>query len=391
MLLPSIETERLTLRFLSKSESQLAIDYYKRNKDHLGKTMPAFGPSFFEQTHWENKIKQYTSEFKDGSSCRFFILPKNKNIVIGTISFTDIVRGVYQGCFLGYGIDKEYEGKGLMTEALKPLIEYVFRELNIHKLLANYMPWNRPSGRVLEKLGFYEVGLAKEELYLAGKWQDHIETRLINPGWKNIDKKIDQTEPIVISDYKERWPLQFLEIKNLLINALGDLVFSIDHIGSTSIPGLGAKDRIDVQITVNEITDELKSQLDFKLIENKFEKSKNYSDHRPPGDNSTEKNWKKLYFSGAHPDLDFKSNIHVRILGHENQKYSLLFRDYLRTNLDSMQAYETLKKELSLYHCFDRVAYCEIKDPACDLIMVSAREWANNTGWTIEESLEGRV
>ena len=185
MTLPIIETERLILRLLEKSESQLALDYFTRNKEHLGATMPTLKPSFFELSHWENRVDKNISEFNDGSSCRFFILPKEKSVVIGTANFTEILRGVYQGCFLGYGIDKEHEGKGLMSEALKPAIDYAFNELNIHKILANYMPWNKSSGRVLEKLGFYEVGLVKEELYLSGKWQDHIETRSINPNWKN--------------------------------------------------------------------------------------------------------------------------------------------------------------------------------------------------------------
>jgi ribosomal-protein-alanine N-acetyltransferase len=73
-----------------------------------------------------------------------------------------------------------------MTEALEAAIDFAFNEMNIHKILANYMPSNKTSERVLEKLGFHKVGLVKDELYLGGKWQDHIETRLINPNWRNI-------------------------------------------------------------------------------------------------------------------------------------------------------------------------------------------------------------
>jgi len=185
MSYPTIETERLILKLLNIDEAKLALDYFSRNKEHLGTTMPDRKPSFYELPYWENRIKKDKHEFVKGNSCHFFILPHGVDKVIGTINFTEIMRGVYQGCFLGYGIDKEYEGQGLMTESLSSAIKYAFMDLNIHKLLANYMPWNKASGRVLEKLGFYEVGLVKQELYLSGKWQDHIETRLINKNWKN--------------------------------------------------------------------------------------------------------------------------------------------------------------------------------------------------------------
>ncbi len=183
--LPFIETDRVCLRFLNKSEANLALEYFSKNKDHLKETMPSFSPSFFELPFWEDRLEKNINEFTEGKSCRFFITSKNDDKVLGSVNFTEIVRGVYQGCFLGYGIDKDFQGKGIMTESLKPVIEYVFQNLNIHKILANYMPWNKSSARILEKLGFHEVGLAKEELYLSGKWQDHIETRLINQNWRN--------------------------------------------------------------------------------------------------------------------------------------------------------------------------------------------------------------
>jgi ribosomal-protein-alanine N-acetyltransferase len=181
--LPVLNTVRTELRFLKRSEAHLAQDYFIRNKEHLESTMPATSASFYELSHWEERLKQNVEEFRKGVSCRFFVLPKNATMVIGTVSFTQIARGCYQGCFLGYGIDALTQGRGLMTEALAAGIEYVFDELNLHKITANYMPCNKPSGRVLEKLGFSRVGVVEQELYLSGKWQDHIQMRLINKHW----------------------------------------------------------------------------------------------------------------------------------------------------------------------------------------------------------------
>lgn len=183
-LLPELSTERTIIRFLVPTEAELVKEYFITNKEHLAATMPEFGPELQKTSHWKKRLKTNIQEFKQDSSCRFFILPKSNDKVIGTINFTEIIRGVFQGCFLGYGIDSHHQGQGLMTETVKAAINFMFSERNLHKILANYMPSNHASGQILKKLGFELVGLAKGELYLSGQWQDHMETRLINPNWK---------------------------------------------------------------------------------------------------------------------------------------------------------------------------------------------------------------
>lgn len=70
-----------------------------------------------------------------------------------------------------------------MTEALQIAIQYMFEEQNIHRIMANYMPSNMKSARVLQKLGFMIEGHAKEYLLINGKWEDHVLTSLTNPHW----------------------------------------------------------------------------------------------------------------------------------------------------------------------------------------------------------------
>jgi ribosomal-protein-alanine N-acetyltransferase len=72
-----------------------------------------------------------------------------------------------------------------MTEALSIAINYVFEELNLHRIMANYMPHNRRSGNVLKRLGFVVEGYARDYLMINGKWEDHIFTSLINPHWRS--------------------------------------------------------------------------------------------------------------------------------------------------------------------------------------------------------------
>lgn len=70
-----------------------------------------------------------------------------------------------------------------MTEALTAAIAYMFKEKNLHRIMANYVPSNRRSKRVLEKLGFQHEGVAKDYLFLGGSWKDHVLSSLANPAW----------------------------------------------------------------------------------------------------------------------------------------------------------------------------------------------------------------
>jgi ribosomal-protein-alanine N-acetyltransferase len=71
-----------------------------------------------------------------------------------------------------------------MTEAVGRGIEFAFREKNIHRIMANYVPQNLKSGRVLSRLGFVVEGYARNYLFLNGRWQDHVMTSLTNSNWR---------------------------------------------------------------------------------------------------------------------------------------------------------------------------------------------------------------
>jgi GrpB-like predicted nucleotidyltransferase (UPF0157 family) len=70
-------------------------------------------------------------------------------------------------------------------------------------------------------------------------------------------------------------------------------------------------------------------------------------------------------------------NAHVRVAGWPNQRYALLFRDYLRAHRGAAAAYVSLKRGLAGRLGGDLAAYTELKDPACDLIVAAAEDWAS--------------
>jgi len=92
----------------------------------------------------------------------------------------NIVRGVFLSCHLGYGLDKDEINKGYMTEALNAVIRFAFDKVKLHRIEANVMPRNKPSIRIVEKLGFKNEGLARKYLKINGKWEDHIHFVVLN-------------------------------------------------------------------------------------------------------------------------------------------------------------------------------------------------------------------
>jgi GrpB-like predicted nucleotidyltransferase (UPF0157 family) len=185
-------------------------------------------------------------------------------------------------------------------------------------------------------------------------------------------------ELITIEPYNPAWQDEFRTIGEVLRKALGDLALRIDHIGSTAVPGLGAKDRIDIQITVKS----LEPAVELALNQVGYTRIKYLTgDHIPPGYAGGEGDWVKWVFE---PPTDQRpTNVHIRMNGKPNQRYALLFRDYLRAHPDIAEAYYRVKKALAHYYAEDKDAYYDVKDPVFDIIMGGAELWAAGTNWHI--------
>ncbi len=181
---------------------------------------------------------------------------------------------------------------------------------------------------------------------------------------------------IKIVEYQTQWPAEFDRIATTLLDALGADALRIDHIGSTAVVGLCAKDIIDIQVTVGQLDDGIAQ----KLVDARFSLHTDLwrHDHVPPGFDASERDWIKLFFMQK-PDQR-RCNIHVRQLGSANQRYALLVRDFLRHDSHAAQAYGRLKSRLAT-SLADPDAYPDVKDPAVDLIHLAAERWALQSGW----------
>ncbi|MEO9383238.1 GrpB family protein [Chromobacterium phragmitis] len=182
------------------------------------------------------------------------------------------------------------------------------------------------------------------------------------------------TETVTIIAHQARWADEFEAVAARLDAALGSQALRIDHIGSTSVPGLAAKDVIDIQITVAEL-DESVSQ---SLSDAGFALKPFNRDHLPAGFDDVGEQWRKFFF--REQEGERRVHIHVRRVGAANQRYALLFRDYLRAHPASAAAYGELKRRLAA-GLADPDSYPDVKDPAVDLIYLAAEQWAELTSW----------
>lgn len=175
------ETERLILKILDKSYAQLVLDYYLRNKSFLEEWEPVKSKEFYTKQYQEEQLDNEFSNIDNKRSFKLWVFKKEDNSrIIGSVSFSNIVWGAFLSCHLGYKLDKDEINKGYMTEAIQKGIEVMFNEFGLHRIEANIMPKNKASLRVVEKLGFYNEGLAYKYLKINGKWEDHIHMVLLN-------------------------------------------------------------------------------------------------------------------------------------------------------------------------------------------------------------------
>lgn len=181
MSIPLIQTKRAHLAVLRPDQVSLLVDYINKNKEHLAPWDPLRSPEYYALESCKERLTAEWKAFQEQRSLCLFAFKRDGTAIIGRISFTNIVRGPFQACHLGYSIDSDFQGQGLMTELLEAAIDYVFTELKLHRIMANYLPRNKASARVLEKLGFEIEGKARAYLKIAGNWEDHILSSKINP------------------------------------------------------------------------------------------------------------------------------------------------------------------------------------------------------------------
>jgi len=184
--------------------------------------------------------------------------------------------------------------------------------------------------------------------------------------------------PVRVVPYDEAWPRWGAAELATLTDALGDLVLHAAHIGSTSVPQMAAKNVLDLQLSVWDLT-EAAAAFEAPLTDLGYVRLPYEYDHVPAGNDSDPSLWvKRFWRRRSHPRGDV--NLHVRVVGSPNERLALLFRDYLRAHPLAVAAYSRFKQMLAA-EVGDLERYTDIKDPVVDVVVSAASDWASTEGW----------
>jgi GrpB-like predicted nucleotidyltransferase (UPF0157 family) len=182
----------------------------------------------------------------------------------------------------------------------------------------------------------------------------------------------------MVAAYDPAWPGRAATDIRALRAALGPHVVHADHIGSTSIPQMAAKDIIDLQLSVTDLA-AAAAAFDGPLADLGYARKPYERDHVPAGDDSDPELWAKRFWN-RRGDPAGDVNLHVRVTGSPNERLALLFRDWLRAHPLAVAGYSRFKLLLAAA-VPDIADYTDIKDPVVDVIVTAASQWAADTGW----------
>lgn len=171
----------MEVKLVSVSDAAQLSKFYEENEAHLRAWEPSREAGYHSLMAWERRLDEWSSDKQSGNAAHFVLTEPNQLQVIAICSLTNIVKGPFMACNMGYAVAQKYEGKGFMKFLCQKAIDYAFKELSLNRIMANYMPSNHRSARLLESLGFTKEGEAKRYLKINGCWEDHVLTSLLNP------------------------------------------------------------------------------------------------------------------------------------------------------------------------------------------------------------------
>jgi len=162
----------VTLRLVEEADASQLAAAYVRNRQHLAPWEPERPDAYFAADWHEGDIAGLRAAYHAG-----FTLPlvlAAGDTVIGRVTLSGIVRGAFQSASLGYWIDEQHAGRGLMSAAVNAVLVVARDNLRLHRIEAATLVHNAASQRVLFRAGFEQIGLAPRYLRIAGAWQDHV-------------------------------------------------------------------------------------------------------------------------------------------------------------------------------------------------------------------------
>jgi ribosomal-protein-alanine N-acetyltransferase len=171
-------TDRFHLNAATPQDTAAMVRYYRVNWDHLRPWEPQRRADPRQFAYWQAQLRQQEADHVAQNGLMLLVRTKeqadNQADILGVIRFSQVARGPFQACYLGFSLTQTAIGHGVMQEALTVAIDHMFDDWRLHRIMANYLPRNRRSGALLERLGFVREGLATDYLQINGIWEDHV-------------------------------------------------------------------------------------------------------------------------------------------------------------------------------------------------------------------------
>lgn len=170
----ALEGPRVVIRPPAREDWQDWVDCRLRNAEAHAPFSPRGAFENLTRDGYFTRLATYRADWIADRAYVFLIFMKESRYLAGGITINNVARGAGQMANLGYWLDEERRGQGLMAEAVKLACEFSFGPAKLHRLQAGCLPHNKASRRVLEKCGFIEEGLAKKFIRINGVWEDHV-------------------------------------------------------------------------------------------------------------------------------------------------------------------------------------------------------------------------
>ncbi len=177
---PRVVTERLVLRAPKLSDWEAWAALRADSREFLVPWEPMWPSDPLSKVNFRARLRRYSKDAKEDLGQAFFIFNRETSDLIGGITVGNIRRGVAQTGTLGYWTGQRYTRQGYMYEALCGLLPVLFNDFGLRRVEAACLPSNIPSSRLLEKVGFFNEGLAREYLCINGVWHDHLLYAILN-------------------------------------------------------------------------------------------------------------------------------------------------------------------------------------------------------------------
>ncbi len=190
-------TARLRLVAAERRLAPALAEFHAQNRAHLAPWDPPPDSDAGSAEAQAERLDDAAAAFAAGTGYRYLMQPIGDPAkVIGTVHFSNVVRGAFQSCTLGFALAQAYEGQALMNEALRTAIAEIFSpRINLHRIQAAFRPENWRSAEVLKRLGFVDEGVAPDYLFIDGMWRVHRVVALLNRGFVTPDAWRDSPAP----------------------------------------------------------------------------------------------------------------------------------------------------------------------------------------------------